>query len=611
MRRHPIFAAAVSVLLTVIFVSCPRPNPQPPPRRSTAADLLLAQLGHAEWQVRSKAVRALGAVKEPRAVGPIAQILQQDPDVRVRMAAAVACGQMRHVDLVTPLKKALMDPAVAVQQAAIRALGSFKSRESVRVLVKVLATRNPKLTGTILHSLAAMPPKLMRGRVGALPQLIAALKSKHSARSDLARRLLAAVGGAAVRALIKSMVPASKEVDGTGLDPQCKSTVCQAIIFIGGRAVPTLLQMIKESHADIEGDSDPSRDPGQSERVNARGLAAIWALQALGAKAVPYLLPLIGLDSTLGETAREALNEVGVAAAPGLIKTLKIGKPKARKSAAVLLAKLGGGAAAIAALTAALKDPSSSVQQAAARSLANYPSAAARRALLSILDSGSVAMRLAVVDGLHRTGKSSATSLLIRALADREVGVAVAAAQGLGAPVHKLAASALIKALGGRPMSVRIAAAAALGSIRGPEAYKGLRKVALGRNAKMAEQALASLGSFKTKAAKALLKRLSRSRNKRIAVAAKAALKGDIGGLRPIGIPSCDTYMRAYVCYLGKLPASVQSVTKSVFKKTFDALRKMSKGPARAMMSKSCQMIFDAWKKVVIKQPTNKACFKP
>ncbi len=72
----------------------------------------------------------------------------------------------------------------------------------------------------------------------------------------------------------------------------------------------------------------------------------------------------------------------------------------------------------------------------------------------------------------------------------------------------------------------------------------------------------------------------------------------------------CTTYFRLFVCYIGKLPKAAQKPTMSAILKSAQAFLKMSKGPAKASLAKSCRMATTAWAKAIRKVPKFKSCFK-
>jgi HEAT repeat protein len=86
-----------------------------------AVEPLIAALKDAEWIVREAAAYALGEIKDPRAVEPLIAALK-DENEYVRKAAAYALGEIKDPRAVEPLIAALKDKDSDVRKAAAEAL---------------------------------------------------------------------------------------------------------------------------------------------------------------------------------------------------------------------------------------------------------------------------------------------------------------------------------------------------------------------------------------------------------------------------------------------------------------------------------------------------------
>jgi HEAT repeat protein len=83
----------------------------------------LEHLNHRNWAVRAEAIRSLEVLDDSSAASAIAERLQDDDSVFVRMAAARALGVLGTEGEVPALTAALSDEAFHVRQSAIWSLG--------------------------------------------------------------------------------------------------------------------------------------------------------------------------------------------------------------------------------------------------------------------------------------------------------------------------------------------------------------------------------------------------------------------------------------------------------------------------------------------------------
>ena len=105
---------------------------------------LIKALGYKkDWEVRWDAARALGEIKDPRAVEPLSAALK-DENEYVRKAAAYALGEIKDPRAVEPLIAALKDEELHVRWAAAEALVSLYRNASLSETAKqtILAYRS-------------------------------------------------------------------------------------------------------------------------------------------------------------------------------------------------------------------------------------------------------------------------------------------------------------------------------------------------------------------------------------------------------------------------------------------------------------------------------------
>ena len=84
--------------------------------------LIIAQLEDDDAFVRWESAKALERIHDPQAAGPLIQVLGEDPDADVRMAAAHALGQYAQTRVYHALIGVLEDSSFGVAQAARQSL---------------------------------------------------------------------------------------------------------------------------------------------------------------------------------------------------------------------------------------------------------------------------------------------------------------------------------------------------------------------------------------------------------------------------------------------------------------------------------------------------------
>lgn len=182
---------------------------------------LIADLKDNDPLVRSNAVKALGAIEDPRAVKPLITVLNdKDPliqrqavkalgrinDLRavepligvledrekkpyVRMSAAEALGSMGDAKAVEPLVAALNDPYWEVRGYAAEALGRIGDQSAVEPLITALKDQDATVRGNAADGLA----KIKDPR--AIEALSVALTDKSKTVRKKAARALSVIAG--------------------------------------------------------------------------------------------------------------------------------------------------------------------------------------------------------------------------------------------------------------------------------------------------------------------------------------------------------------------------------------------------------------------------------
>ena len=238
---------------------------------------------------------------------------------------------------------------------------------------------------------------------GSLPTLLAALLGNDEAVCLRAAYALAAMGAAAVPALVEVLreeAPARRrfnagrsQANPAGGNPSDLYAV-HALSAVGSPAVAALSAAL--------GDGEWS--------VRAAAAAALGNIGARARPAVPELLRALGDDSTwVRRNALEALGTIGSAGGgvlSGLLAALQDGEHVVRRNAAIALSKLAGPAAgeAVPALAEMLRRDERYVSFYAATALGRIGTGTAQQALRNALPDAATGTRFAVNAALRQTG---------------------------------------------------------------------------------------------------------------------------------------------------------------------------------------------------------------
>jgi HEAT repeat protein len=88
--------------------------------------------------LRAQVVRSLGKLQAVDAVQRLSELLRSDPSKDVRIAAAIALGEVNDPSALPALRDVLGKDSDAVQLWAIRSIGQLRDRLSVTVLIGML-----------------------------------------------------------------------------------------------------------------------------------------------------------------------------------------------------------------------------------------------------------------------------------------------------------------------------------------------------------------------------------------------------------------------------------------------------------------------------------------
>jgi HEAT repeat protein len=382
------------------------------PKAPEAVPGLIESLGHSDAEVRAEAADALASIGKAALAPLISSLGWPDPKARAGSARALGAMGSAAADAGQALlTKAGDDPDLAVRAEALVAAVKVRVAPQSIIPALIAATKatEPELQRAALDALLLMRPP--DPAITALQALLG--DSNYAPR---AARMLGRLGRAA-----RGTVPALLALADKA--PAAESTYVEAIVSIGGAAVPAVLaEVAKIPPASLTADHWTLKILGsiggatlpevqkalESKNASVR-VAALHTLARLGSDAR-------SAGERVAQLAQDADASVRAAALPALVaidpkvpqvfEPLETGladkAPAARLAAASAAGTLGAKARPLASKVATLLgDPSHDVQIGAARALGEIGGSGEWTAqLLAKLDDAKV--RLAVIESLAK-----------------------------------------------------------------------------------------------------------------------------------------------------------------------------------------------------------------
>ena len=155
-----------------------------------AVEPLIAVLNDKDPLIQRQAVKAVGRINDPRALEPLIKVLQnKEKKPHVRMGAAEALGRMGDSRAVEPLVAALNDPYWDVRAHSAEALGRIRDPRAVEPLIAALKDQDATVRGNAVDGLARIKDPQ------AIEALSAALTDKNKTVRKKAARALAVIAG--------------------------------------------------------------------------------------------------------------------------------------------------------------------------------------------------------------------------------------------------------------------------------------------------------------------------------------------------------------------------------------------------------------------------------
>lgn len=214
-------------------------------------------------QRRDEAVQSLGALRDPRAIDPLINILRETRDdhamaYRTRQSAAESLGAIGDLQALTALIYALEDPHSAVKISAAYALGKLNDSQAVEPLLNLLQNRSTDVRAAVLEVLG----QLAGTHDVPIAPIVQRTADFDDSVRDIAERVLRELGSKAFDALLPALHDPNSTIRG---------------------AAATLLGELKDERA-FEALRKVSWDD-DSKWVRTR---AEWALSQLPKAAFPY-----------------------------------------------------------------------------------------------------------------------------------------------------------------------------------------------------------------------------------------------------------------------------------------------------------------------------------
>jgi len=110
-----------------------------------------------DYGIRADAAGALGYLEDGRAFEPLVRAFYEDTHWLVRFSAAVALGNLKDLRAQTVLRSALASEEVALQQAAIAALGEIKAVDAVDDILRFAGSPDWLVRQRLAEALGNLP----------------------------------------------------------------------------------------------------------------------------------------------------------------------------------------------------------------------------------------------------------------------------------------------------------------------------------------------------------------------------------------------------------------------------------------------------------------------
>ncbi|MFO0983227.1 MAG: HEAT repeat domain-containing protein [Planctomycetota bacterium] len=453
----------------------------------------LAALHADQVELRRRAARCLGRLRNASFAAPLERQLENEADASVRLECAFALGQIASSTSLGALRKLLADPERSVRAAAVEALAKLQDESLAAELLRLMLDTEPEVrTAAALaqHRLGAKRSGLRRTLDAAFYQrrtellgaavTDAAPEVRYAAALALAE-IGDADGGPALRRGLRDREPEVRRVCvwGLALLPVTE-TASEAI---GERLWDNDWRVIVEA---LRGLPAAASEPRFTQRLLelANGGHPSFHVRAAAAEALGLRPALAGAMPALQHALADASETVRGSALFGLarlqpenalpaIRSASASSSWRMRHAAARAAALVPGAVGLDLLRVLLIDADLKVRAAALEALqaTEQPRVEIRRACLAALDAGDAALGTLAAQGLKKCGEAAdgerLEQLCSGASSPDQLEFRLAAVDTIAALLKERSLGFLKSALADADLAVRRAAAAQLKTLTG------------------------------------------------------------------------------------------------------------------------------------------------
>ncbi len=257
------------------------------------SDELLGLLKDRKWQVRANAARAVGGIKDARAIGPLTAFLSDKGEHPVvKGNAALALARMDAVSAVDPLIPLLKDKDSRVRAAAASALGRLHEPRAVQPLIAALGDKDADVRRAAAGGLGGI------GGPAVFDPLVRALKDPDRQVREVTAAALGRVQDArAVEPLLAALSDsyANVQINAAGALGELKDP----------RALEPLIRMLKDGNEAVRG----AAAEALGQMNDSRAVQPLTVMAYREEREIPLLRALQALTA-LGHTGgKEAYNQ--------------------------------------------------------------------------------------------------------------------------------------------------------------------------------------------------------------------------------------------------------------------------------------------------------------
>lgn len=488
-------------------------------------DLLVAAVESQRFFRTFAAIDVLGKSGDPRAVAPLAALLESP---HYAFEAARALGRTCDRAAVAPLAALLTSPVDGLVRVAAQALAELRQRHgerfgSTKPIVTALrrAARKPAVRRLVQCTSGADPsehaainvvlgcvgdetavPVLLRALDGPAPVAQAAAEALEHIAIDSDEQLVVALweGDSARRQLLLPRMVNMRASDAviaclTDPDPGVRRLACEALARIGSRrAVPELFDALEDNMPAVVQAATAAIISLGHEDTPALALRAAKAPSLGVRRAALRILAQLGSPlafQALAEASRDPNQRIREAAITGLALfelpeaealLLELAGDAAAPTRALALRALGdggfGGPRTAERLSAALNDADDWVRYHACQAIGKLRLVSHVGELRERVSDATALVRVAALEALSHLPGDTALGVLLEAASSGELDLQRAALIGLGLSRRREALGALLAHASSSSAATRLIALSALANIDAPETLASLSRAA-------------------------------------------------------------------------------------------------------------------------------------